>query len=330
MEQTNNLIIKYLSKNISVEEQTILLKWLEESDDNKKYFRSLKDTYDLGLLEANLKESHVKKQWTKILKTINKSPKTQTPKRRKTAYFTIIRYAAIFIGGVFCLQLFNNLSNKTTEVLPMITKIETGAGDKTRVTLPDGSIAWINACSSITYNNKFGESCRKVKLEGEAYFEVKTDSIKPFIVQTNNFSYKVTGTSFNVYSYDNDNETSIALLEGGVTAEYEKHSIKILPGEVLSFNKTTGKLTVQRNNVNLLSSWRYGEFIFENMTFEELATRLERMFNVHFVFENKDAINETFGGTIRFYDSLETIIKVIQTSKPLLEYHIEDNIIYIK
>ena len=323
MEHTNTLIIKYLSKNISFEEQSILLKWLEESDENKIYFRSLKDTFDLGLLEANAKESMVKEQWEKFLKT-------QTPAYHKKTAIVFIRYAAIFVLAFFSLQLFNYLKNYSTNESPVITKVETGAGDKSKITLPDGSMVWINACSSITYDDQFGKTTRPIQLDGEAFFEVKTDIEKPFLVQAKDFTYRVTGTSFNVYSYNNDSEMSIALLEGGVTVEYDNRSVKLHPGEVLSYNKTTNRITIRKHDVNLISSWRHGEFIFENMTFEELSKRLERMFDVHFVFENKEMIKETYGGTLRYYDSFETIMTVIKTSNPKLKYHIKENTIYIK
>ena len=354
MEQTNILIIKYLSKNISFEEQTLLLKWLEENDENKKYFRLQKDAFDLGLLEANAKESMVKEQWEKFLRTtmndtklslhaysdtpfpirgknrMSAFRKIQSPLYRKRIAIAFIRYVAIFILCFFCLQLFYYLNNHSDNILQEITKIETGAGDKSKITLPDGSIVWINACSSITYDSSFGKNTRPVQLEGEAYFEVKADSEKPFLVQAKEFTYRVTGTSFNVYSYENDNEMSVALLEGGITVEYSTHAIKIHPGEVLFFNKTTGKIIVGKHDVNILSSWRSGEFIFENMTLEELGKRLERIFNVHFVFENKEIIKETFGGTLRYQDSFETIMKVIKTSNPQFEYNIKENTIYIK
>jgi ferric-dicitrate binding protein FerR (iron transport regulator) len=330
MEQTNILIIKYFLGNISPEEQNTLLKWLEESEANKNYFRSLKDIYDLGHFEADTKDSCINEQWAKFSKKISESRKTQPSVIRKITHLTFIRYAAIFISGILCLQQYNFLSKKTHDKSPAITKIETDAGNKSKITLPDGSTVWINACSSITYDQTFGEKTRSIILNGEAYFEVKTDTVKPFLVHADNFTYRVTGTSFNVYSYDNDQKISLALLEGGVTAEYDAHTIKIHPGEMLIYDKTTGKPTVKKTDVNRLSSWRRSEFVFENMTFEDLSKRLARMFDVHFVFENKEILKESFGGTLRYLDSPETIMKVIKTSNPSLNYRIEENIIYIR
>jgi ferric-dicitrate binding protein FerR (iron transport regulator) len=326
MEQIDLIIIKYLSKNASSEEQTVLLTWLEEDEGNRIYFRSLRDAYDLGRLDFDMKESQVKSEWNKLLKTI---PAARPLSRWRSLGYTFIRYAAVFVLGLLCLQFIHYLSGRPEEKLLVNTQIETGVGDRSKITLPDGSVVWVNACSSVLYDNQFGEKDRIVFLQGEAYFEVKTDSMKPFLVKADKFTYRVTGTSFNVYAFEEDEEISIALLEGGVNIEYDGKSHKLYPEEMFTYNKTSDEVTLRKTNVNLLSSWRQGEFVFDGMTFDELVRRLERSYNVKFVFENQKIRKETFGGTLRDYDSLETIMKVIQTSIPV-KYRIEENILYIK
>jgi len=326
MEQIDLIIIKYLSKTISVVEQTYLLSWLEDKEENRIYFRSLKDAYDLGRLEFDIQESGEKIQWEKFVKSI---PSVRSTPTWKTIGYSFMRYAAVFILGLVCFQLIHYLSGNIEENLLAGTSIEAGVGDRSKVTLPDGSIVWINACSSITYDNTFGEKDRTVSLKGEAYFEVKADTVKPFLVRADKFTYRVTGTSFNVYSFEEDNEISIALLEGGVTIEYEGKTQKLYPQEMFVYNKSNNEIAMKKIDVNLLSSWRRGEFVFDDMAFDELVKRLERSFNVKFVFENQKIRNERFGGTLRDYDSLETIMKVIRTGIPI-QYRIDENIVYIK
>ncbi|MDR2916148.1 MAG: DUF4974 domain-containing protein [Tannerella sp.] len=327
MEYIDLLIIKYLSKNASPEEHDVLLAWLEKEEENQIYFRSLKDTYDLGCLEFDMKESRVKSEWNKFRQTI---PAVSPTAGWRLAGVVLARYAAVFILGLLCLRFIHYLSDRPEEkLLASNTQIETSVGDRSKITLPDGSIVWINACSSITYDHTFGEKDRSVSLQGEAYFEVKTDTLKPFLVHADKFIYRVTGTSFNVYAFEGEKEVSIALLEGGVTIEYDNKSHKLFPEEMFSYNKQKDEATLKKVNVNLLSSWRQGEFTFDNMTFDELIKRLERSFNVKFVFENQKIRKETFGGTLRDYDSLETIMKVIKTSIPV-KYRIEENIVYIR
>lgn len=326
MEKIDNIILKYLYKTTSPDEDTFLLQWLEESEDNSRYFRSLKDAHDLGQLEYNLQNSQVNQQWNKFGKRISQKEGKSSTSRY---LITFMRYAAVFILGFVCFQTIIYFTKKEEEKVVEKTIVETGVGERSKITLPDGSQIWINACSSLVYDNTYGEQDRRVHLKGEGYFEVNTDTVKPFFVHADQFTYRVTGTSFNVYSFDNENEVSIALLEGGVTIQFADVAEHLLPGQVFTFDKTSSDYKRTLIDVNRLSSWRNGELIFENMTFDELARRLERSFNVRFIFENDKVRKNSFGGSFRNYESLETILKVISASTPV-RYEIRENIVYIK
>lgn len=326
MEKIDTIILHHLQRSSSQKEQNLLLKWLEESEENRQYFRSLKDAHDLGKLDLNIRNSLVDQQWKKFEEQVlHKNNKVGSSRY----FISFMRYAAVFILGVICFQAVHNLSKQGEETISKITIIETGVGERSKITLPDGSKIWLNACSSLAYDDKYGHIDRQVHIKGEGYFEVHTDTLKPFLVHADRFTYKVTGTSFNVYSFDDENETSIALLEGGVTIEYENLSERLRPGQVFTFNKESGQYTRNIVDVNRLSSWRKGELVFDNITFEELAKRLERNFNVQFVFENNNVRKHSFGGSFRNYESIETIMKVISTSTPV-KYKIRENIVHVK
>ncbi len=325
MEHIDDIIIRYISGGITSEEEILLFDWLEKSEENRKYFRSLKDTYDLGQLKDDLHESRVEEQWNKFKQQV--SIKDKNTGRKISLFYSFVRYVAIFLLGWFGFQAFLHIAKSD----PVITQtlIETGVGDRSMVTLPDGSNVWINACSSVSYDNTYGQTDRRVSLQGEAFFKVNSDTLKPFLVQADIFTYRVTGTSFNVYSFTDENEITIALLEGGVTIEYNEYAEKLFPGEIFIYDKITGEPTRKSIDINRLGSWRNGELIFDNMTFEELAKRLERSFNVKFVFEKENIKRESFGGSFRNYESLDTILKVISTSIRV-NYKIEEDIVYIK
>lgn len=327
MEETDHIILKYLYKTISPQEEKRLLEWLEEKEENRRYFRSLKDIHDLGQFENMLAASKTDQQWSRFRKEVNHKKQGKSLFSRQLLSFA--RYAAVFLLGLICFGTVLFISRTEGETPTWETVIETGIGERSKITLPDGSGIWINSCSAISYNNTYGEKERSVRLKGEAYFEVNTDTVKPFLVHADIFTYRVTGTSFNVYSFDNENEVSIALLEGGVTIEFGNTAEKLSPGEAFTYNKTSGEHKRSAIDVNRLSSWRNGELIFENMTFEELAKRLERSFNVQFAFENEKVKKESLGGSFHNYESLETIMKVI-SSGVLIKYEIKEDIVYIR
>ncbi len=327
-EKINALIIRYLSNELSTKEQEELLTWLSQSEDNRIFFRSLKDAYDLGQFETHYNNSDVSAEWKKMLKQINS--KVAKPVRRIRIVQIVLRYAAIFILGILCVKIADVLlekpSNTTREY---ITQIETGKGERSKVILPDSSVVWLNACSSISYDQSFGEQIRNIEMKGEAFFKVHQDISKPFLVSVNNLVYRVTGTSFNIYSFDNENFVSLLLVEGSVVLEYGDYKANVQAGELVKFDKKTHELYWQQADTGFYTNWRFGELVFEKMTFEELAKRLERNFNVTFVFQNDKVKIKTFGGTFRHYDSLETILKVISTSTPI-KYNIEKDTVYIR
>lgn len=326
MTQTDTLIIKYLTGSASFEEQAALLKWLEESEANRVHFRSMKDIYDSGRLKYERQNSRVESQWDMFRKTVFAN---QPAGNLFVNRFAWMRYVAVFILGMFSVFGIRHIMGKKPEQAVTQTRIETGVGDKSKTTLPDGTVVWLNACSSLLYGDFSGNRERTVYLKGEAYFEVKTDKQRPFSVCTERLTYRVTGTSFNVYAFEEEETSSVALLEGGVMIESGKWLHALRPGEVFTYDKNTCTFTVEKKDVELLSSWRRGEFVFDKMTFGELIHRLERLYHVKFVCDNLEVQQATFGGTLKDYDSLETIMNVLKTSLRI-SYTIEENTVFIR
>lgn len=319
------LIISYLKGEATNDQQKELLAWLELSDENQFYFRSIKDVYDLGQIEYDIRDSQVDRQWHKFLDKV--FPAYNTNSWLRIGHI-LLRYAAVFALGLICMQLLSYfISDKETH--SKVTKIETGVGERSKVNLPDGSVVWVNACSSISYDESFGKENRTIRMSGEAFFDVEKDQSKPFLVHTEPFTFRVTGTSFNVYAFDEEDEISLALIEGSVTAEKGSYIDKLRPGEVLVYDKTRAIVSHRKLISSSYTAWRYGEMFFDKMTFEDLTRRLERNFNVKFKFENQKIKKESFGGSFRKYESLETIMRVISTSTPV-KFRIEKDTVYIK
>ncbi len=327
-EKIHTLIVKYLTGEASADESEELSAWLSESAENRNTFRSMKDAFDLGRFETDVKNADTPAEWRKLRKRI--APSAEKPVRRINPFREAMRYAAIFVLGLLCMKAADLLRTDTPpEPEKFVTRVETGKSERTKVILPDSTVVWLNACSSISYDQDFGNETRKVDLKGEAFFEVRHNTGKPFLVHADDLTYRVTGTSFNVYSFDNDNIASLVLVEGSVLLEYGDYVTKIAPGELVEFDKTARKIYRKQTDTAFYTGWRFGELAFEKMKFEELAQRLERNFNVVFKIQNEKVKKQSFGGTFRHYDSLETILQVIGTSTRI-KYHIEKDTVYIR
>ena len=106
--------------------------------------------------------------------------------------------------------------NRDLSSQSVINTIQTPKGGKFQVRLPDGSKVWLNSASTLSYPTTFTGKERKVKLSGEAYFEIASNKKVPFRVISNGQIVEVLGTHFNINSYDDEDFTKTTLLEGSV------------------------------------------------------------------------------------------------------------------
>jgi ferric-dicitrate binding protein FerR (iron transport regulator) len=189
---------------------------------------------------------------------------------------------------------------------PQSNEISTKQGSRTKLVLADSSIVWLNAGSKLTYNNEFGHKNRNVFLSGEAYFNVRKNSI-PFIIQTQALQIKVVGTVFNVKSYPNDKTTETSLMRGQVEITIAKRpgeKFILKPNEklVVSNEPELSKETEiqKKQNLVILSqiapvarngvpeiSWVEDKLVFKDETFEEVARKMERWYDVEIHFKNQ-------------------------------------------
>lgn len=196
-------------------------------------------------------------------------------------------------------------------------KTSSGVGEMKVVELPDGSQVWLNAQSSIIYPEKFKGQLREVTIEGEAYFKVSHDSEHPFIVHSDHMQAKVLGTSFLMNDHVNEPVSDTYLTEGSIDLELKelKKTIRLVPGDKVSYNKETSTV-VRINNPHLsIDSWRFGKLSFYNETLFEIGRKLERKFGKEILIdENIDSMKFTADFES---ESLEQILEFFHVSSRL-------------
>ena len=168
-------------------------------------------------------------------------------------------------------------------------------GKVAKIVLPDGSRVWLNARSSLIYPNKFlAGQPRRVKLNGEAYFEVVHDKAHPFIVETAKMQTRVLGTSFNVRSYNNENPI-VTLVSGSVQVSVSKgigrkSSTILKPGQQWLLSE--GKWTTMDVDTNVFTCWRDELFYFDGQTLREIMVEIGRWYNMTVLLDNNVHIND--------------------------------------
>ncbi|WP_321827204.1 FecR family protein [Maribacter dokdonensis] len=192
-------------------------------------------------------------------------------------------------------------------------------GKTISVSLEDGSTIKLNSGSQLSYPGSFSnESTRQVALQGEGYFEIAKNPLKPFIVKTEETYTRVYGTVFNISSYEDDEEIEVVLVEGSVGVGgqlrlQEDNLMMLKPSQKITNSKNDkNSLTIQDVDVTPYVSWVEGVMSFEEENMSQIIRKLERRFNVSIINENKTLDERHFTGAFDSED-IESILKVIKT-----------------
>lgn len=194
---------------------------------------------------------------------------------------------------------------------PKFNTIITPAGGQYQVNLPDGSIVWLNAASSLTFSTSFGAE-RRVTLKGEAYFEISKklssggDKL-PFFVESRNQQIEVLGTHFNVNAYADEQVTKTTLLEGSVKIN---NAVTLKPGQ--QGRGSGGDILIVNVNPEDAIDWKNGDFILANSDFRSLMRKIARWYNVEIIYADNAPTRLNLGGWISRSKDISSILEVME------------------
>lgn len=209
-------------------------------------------------------------------------------------------------------------------------------GKKSQIILEDGTKVWLNAGSKFAFPTKFSGENRKVFLDGEAYFEVAHNKKLPFVVNTNTISVEVLGTRFNLSAYQSDQLTETILIEGKVAIceqsvlGFMKNETILVPNQKASYNKEEKTISVKYEpDVDFAIAWTEGWFKFSKQNLNDVLNKLQRYYNVQFVFDGEFSPTALITGKLDMKDSIaEVMLALGDVAK--IQYRIEGDKIYIE
>ena len=208
----------------------------------------------------------------------------------------------------------NYQDNRPESVRELIyNKLLVGRGHEYMLILNDGTRVWMNSKSELSYPVAFGENVRRVRLSGEAYFEVTKDSVRPFIVEVDRgFEVKVLGTHFNIKAYDTDDSYETTLVEGKVqVSQGHKTKITLEPSEQMVIGKD-GRHEVRVVNTSYYTAWHEGWFYFNDESLEQVLIMIGRWYDVDFVFVKENLKEITVTGKLKRFENLSVILKMLE------------------
>lgn len=242
----------------------------------------------------------------------------------------ISKYAAVFLFAILSYHLaLNYIFTPAKQVQYFETYVP--KGEKTHITLPDGSTVIINSESTLRYNSNYNISNREIELVGEAYFKVNRNDGLPLDVVTNDYTTRVHGTAFNVMAYQDFSRTETTLVNGKVEIlTADKQPLTMLePGEKIIYFQEGGRFLRRKADIDLDISWKDNHFVFEDIAFSELAKRLERWYNVTIVFADRELQNVLYSGKFKNEETIWQVLDIIKTNTPI-EYELEERRLTIK
>lgn len=195
--------------------------------------------------------------------------------------------------------------------------------------LSDGTRVWLNSVSQLRYPVQFTGKERKVYLSGEAYFDVKTDSLRPFVVESEGMDVRVYGTEFNVTAYQ-DEKLRTTLVQGkvGIKVDGEKELL-LRPGQMAEYDAQTKHLEVQEVNTYLYTAWIEGTFAFKDETIEEIMGRLSRWYDLNVFYANEEVKKQLYDGIIPQVKDFEDVLRMIEGTATI-HFEIKGNTVIVR
>ena len=320
----------------------ILFSYLIKSEDDKDEKQNVDFEKTYNALNKKIKEIQIKESEKQLL--------NRKDRIRKLSRFVVqgLSIAAVFFVAFFLGSLFGNKNDGASAVIAasaQYNELRAPIGSKSEILLSDGTEVILNAGSSLQYNNDYNSLNRDLILKGEAYFKVAKNKDLPLIVSTENLSIKATGTEFNVKAYSEEGTIEATLIEGeveivekGVT---EKNQTLVLkPNQKAIYTNNSDQISLEQirrveplaikpakiisekllmspsTDIDEAIAWTKNELIIKSENLETLCVKLQRKYDVKFVFNDDQAKKFRFNGTL-LDETFEQVMEAIKLTAPI-------------
>lgn len=293
MKRDLEIINRYLRGEAAPEERIRIMKMIDEDPSFRKEFLAMRKIYDALLISddiGGMKKRVRKGMAVRILRFVA----------------SLAAAASLAVGVTYFI-----MSDKEEENI-MVQRFEAPEGHRTEAVLSDGTMICLNSGSRLEILSS-GKNERRVRLDGEAYLNVAHNEDRPFILETSEMEVKVLGTSFDVSTYGNVH--SVVLVEGSVEVNNAVSSEKtvIEPDQMYVFDRSTGQSGVKYVDALSMVTWKDGYLNLQNMTVEELFSRLEHYYGVRIICSDDSKDTFTMSGKLILESRIDTVMDNLAT-----------------
>ena len=326
------LITKYLSGEITREENMILDQWMGSSAENRKLFEDLRKTWVLVEQEKLDSGLALDTEWDDFKERIREvrsskfevrswqsddnmgeysgGRKDQGNNSKTPSIQWVLRIAAVFLLiAVPTFFLYRYFSNPELKMI-------TADNQVVDTSLPDGTTVSLNKGTTLEFTENFKGKKREVKLSGEAYFSVKHDARRKFVIVIGDVRIEDIGTSFYVNTNKSDGQMEVVLTEGQASVYFNdqpEEQVIINPGERVDVTIAGNTILKTINEDENYMAWKTRKFVFANCTLPEVIALLNKVYQSDIRLSGKNLNNCRLSATFD-NQSLESVLHVIQST----------------
>ena len=315
--EIDRLINSYRNNALSREEAGMLAGWLEESDENRAYFRECLARRELPA------SAKAEREWARFAarnKILFAVP--EVAGRRRSRFLRYVAAAAVVAAGVCAVWFWQRTPDVASEAgagaeisAAQPLEYRTACGERLDIVLPDGSKVCMNSEATLTVDPGFGKATREIEFDGEAFFTISPDKSCPFIIHSANNNYTVLGTSFNLQSYAREKFAVVTLHTGCLQAQIKKDVIILDPNEELQIDATANTITKRAVHIDDSIGWIEGRLIFSGHPLKDVANKLSRYYQVRINIHEEIANLQYTGMVDR--ETLPEALRMISETSPV-------------
>jgi transmembrane sensor len=350
------LITKYLENKCNQEEKNQILDLLSSSENerlSKEILLSLLNKFQEDQYESHSVD--FERIYNELLSAITRRETIDSEKQPVQRRINIMRLVlrSVSIAAVICIAFFlGTIFNPQSKTLntgqynkPTYIEVKAPFGARSEIMLSDGTEVLLNAGSSLKYQSDYNLNNRNLMLEGEAYFKVAKNINLPLVVNAGDINIKATGTEFNVKAYSDDGIIETTLINGEVEISQKGNNDKdrvlvLKPNQKAIYAEQSDQLTLEKikeiepqaiktakiktadlmvspkTDIEQATAWTKNKLIIRSENLESLCTKLQRKYNVTFIFSDEEIKKHRFSGVL-LDETLQQVLDVIKLTAPV-------------
>lgn len=330
MERTDDfreLAFLYFEGKISREDESRLYNYMEEDSENRCLFRQWEQEWLAGEKDSKALDE----KWQVLQQRLKVAGKSSRETRIRLVHRPVFRYLAA-AAILVCVAVFSfKLVLYTFEPDPeKLFVFETPNGERSKLTLGDGTVVWLNSGSRLCYSSRFDIDNRRVEVSGEAYFDVaKQADGHEFTVDMGSCDIVVKGTKFNVSAYPEDDYVQATLLEGRIEFRRDDQVLDMVPGEQVCMSKASGEWQKEQVDAGQYKAWIDGRIEYDQIALRDLLARLARHYDVAFHLQTDSLASRNLKISVRNEETLNDVLRALAEVIPMT-VTVEGKDIYIR